>query len=130
MSSKADYWLELCDDDLITAKAMLDAGRFSWMGFICHLVVEKALKAVLADKTNEVPPKIHDLRRLAILGSIFDSLQDEQRELLKTLMPLHIEARYPEHKEKVKESLTLEYCQNILAQTEEFLCWIKTQLGK
>jgi len=28
MNGKTDYWLELCDDDLITAKAMLDAGRF------------------------------------------------------------------------------------------------------
>ena len=129
MNSKTDYWLEMCNDDLITARTMFDAKQFLWMGFICHLVAEKALKAVIAEKTDKVPPKTHDLRRLAILGDIFDSLSDEQKGLLKKLMPLHIEARYPEYKEKIKEILSAEYCKRILTETEAFVCWTKQLLG-
>jgi len=83
MNTKTQYWLDLCDDDLITAKALLSAGRFLHMGFFCHMIVEKALKAVIADKTNEIPPKIHDLPRLANLGGIWGKLSDEQKDLIK-----------------------------------------------
>ena len=117
MDSKADYWLEMCDDDLITAKAMLDARRLLWMGFICHLVAEKALKAVIAEKSHEIPPKIHDLKTLAKRSGIVDSLSDEQLTLLEQLNPLQIEARYPEHKDKISATLTLEKCQKIHSAT-------------
>jgi len=46
------------------------------MGFICHLVAEKALKAVIADKKDEIPPKIHDLKALAKYGGIMSSLSE------------------------------------------------------
>jgi len=130
MSDKIDYWLEMCDDDLITAKAMLEAKRFLWVGFICHLVAEKALKAVIADKTNEIPPRIHGLKALAKCGGIGNGLSESQLNLLERLNPLQIEARYPENKEQIAKSLTFEVCQQIYYDTEEFLCWIKQQLGR
>ena len=129
MSSKADYWLAMCDD-LITAKAMLDARRLLWMGFICHLVAEKAFKAVMTEKTNEVPPKIHDLRTLAKRSGLLGDLSDEQQDLLEQLNPLQIEARYPEYKDKIATTLTLDKCQKIYSETEAFLCWIKQRLEK
>ena len=130
MSSKTDYWLELCDDDLITAKILLDSKRFLHMGYFCQQIIEKALKAVIADKTNEIPPKIHDLRKLAVLGGVYSDLSEEQHALLEKLMPLHIEARYPEYKEKVDKTLSTGYSETLLIETEGFLCWIKTRLGK
>jgi HEPN domain-containing protein len=130
MSNKTDYWLELCDDDLITAKALLEAERFLWMGFICHLIVEKAIKAVIVDKTNQIPPKIHDLTKLACIGDIFEDMSNEQQDLLEKLLPLQIEARYPEYKSKVGEMISVEYYEELLEETEELLCWIKQKLGK
>ena len=44
--------------------------------------------------------------------------------------PLQIEARYPEHKDKMAATLSLEKCQEIFNGTEKFLCWIKQRLGK
>ena len=130
MNDKVDYWLELCDDDLITAKTLFDHKRYLYMGFFCHLVTEKALKAVIAHKTDEVPPKIHDLVKLAVKGSVFDMMSDDQKHLLRTLIPLQIEARYPEYKEKIAATLSQEYCKQLLNKTEELLCWIKTRLEK
>ena len=31
MDSKADYWLNMCEDDLITAKVLLNAGQLLWL---------------------------------------------------------------------------------------------------
>jgi len=130
MSNKTAYWLDLCDDDLITAKALLNSKRFLHMGFFCHMIVEKSLKAVIANKTSEIPPKIHDLPRLANLGGVWEVLSDNQKELMKKLIPLQIETRYPEYKERIAQTLSSEYCQRLLAETEVFLCWIKQKLEK
>jgi len=130
MSSKTDYWLEMCDEDMLTAKVMLDAGRLLWMGFICHLIVEKSLKAVISERINEVPPKIHDLKSLAKRSDIMTDLSDGHLDLLEQLNPLQIEARYPEYKDRMSATLTPEICRKIYCDTEGFLCWIKQQLGK
>ena len=130
MSDKVEYWLDLCDDDLITAKLLLEKRRLLHMGFFCHMIVEKSLKAVVADRTGEIPPKIHDLPKLADRGGLWDSLSELQKALFKTLIPLQIEARYPEYKEKINETLTAGLCEQLLKDTEEFLCWIKQQLGR
>ena len=130
MSVKTEYWLELCDDDLLTAKALFQSKRYLHMGFFCHLIAEKALKAVIANQTDEMPPRLHDLDRLAVLGGISENLSEEQLALLNKLTPLQIEARYPEYKERIMRTLTSTVCEQLLEQTEEFLCWIKQQLEK
>ena len=128
MKAKTVYWLDLCDDDLITAKALLESNRLLHMGFFCHMIIEKSLKAAVVHNTDEIPPKIHDLQKLAVLGCVFDDLDEEQFNLLDRLTPMQIEARYPEYKEKIAKELTVDSCKKLLTETEEFLCWIKKQL--
>jgi len=130
MSERVEYWLELCDEDLLTAKAMFQAERYLPMGFYCHMIAEKALKAVIAKKTNELPPKIHDLRKLAVKGDVFCILSDEQKQLLFTLDPMQIETRYPDEGETQITELTSANSEQLLKETEEFLCWIRQQLEK
>ena len=130
MLNKVEYWLELCDDDLKAAKAMLKSKNFLWTGFICHLIAEKALKAAIADITNEMPPKTHDLPKLAGKTNIGGDMSENHKNLLNKLTPLQIEARYPEYKEKIAALMTAKYCGNLLEETEEFLCWIKEKLEK
>ena len=130
MNDKVNYWLELCDEDLITAKVLLKSKRLLHLGFVCHMIVEKSLKAAIANKTSEIPPKIHNLIRLANLGDVADDLSEEQLNLLDELKPLQIEARYPEYKTAIRETLTLEQCKRLLKETEDFLCWIKKRLDR
>ena len=130
MTNKTQYWLDLCDDDLITAKALLKSKRLLHMGFFCHMIIEKAFKAVIAENTKKIPPKIHDLHKLAVYGGIFNDLSDEQFAILDKLTPLQIETRYPKYKENVSKTLTFESCSQLLKETEGFLCWIRQQLGK
>ena len=92
---KADYWLELCDYDIETAKAMLIAKRYLYVGFMCHQVAEKGMKAIVASITSDIPPKTHDLLRLAEIGCIAEDLSGEQLLLLDTLKPLQYRSKIP-----------------------------------
>jgi len=130
MLDKVEYWLDLADEDVLAAKILLDGKRYLHAGFFCHLITEKAIKAVIASKTDEVPPKIHDLKALAKFSGISEDLTEEQFVLLETLNPFQIEARYPEYKSRIAAMLSFEKCERIFNDTEALLCWIKQRLGK
>jgi len=130
MLDKVQYWLDLCDDNLITAKWLIKGKRYLDTAFFCHQITEKALKAVVASVTAETPPKIHDLHKLAMRGNISSQLTDSQRTFLNSIAGYQIEARYPEEKERIAKTLTAEICKQYLDETEEFLCWIKKKLEK
>ncbi|MCL2217489.1 MAG: HEPN domain-containing protein, partial [Defluviitaleaceae bacterium] len=106
MFNKSEYWLELCDDDIPVARNLLKSKDWLWMSFICHLIVEKSLKSVIADKTSEEPKRIHDLAKLAEQAGIESELSDEQKDFLEELTPYNIEARYPSYKQKMASKLS------------------------
>ena len=39
--NKTDYWINLAKYDIATAKAMLQTKRKLYVGFMCHMAVEK-----------------------------------------------------------------------------------------
>lgn len=114
---QAKYWLDLAKEDLDVAQVLLTNGKLLHFGFMCHLVAEKALKAKI-EHTGGTAPKIHNLIRLAELGGILDILSEAQSELLATLNPLQIEARYPAYKQQIELILTPDKCNLIFNQTK------------
>ena len=130
MNEKVEYWLDIADYDIETARAMLNGGRYLYVGFMCHQAIEKAFKAVIARDCvgDEIPPKIHDLRKLGKKAGLFEKLSEEQKETIGRLNPLSIEARYPEYKNRIAANLTSDICQELINETEGLLCWIKEQL--
>jgi len=130
LNEKVEYWLDLADYDIVSAKVMLHGSRYLYVGFMCHQTIEKALKGIVARDCigNEIPPKIHDLQKLAEKARLFAKMSEDQKEVLRTLNPLNIEARYPEYKNRIAVTLTDEICQALIAETEGLLYWIKEQL--
>ena len=124
---RSGYWIERAEYDLETARAMLQTGRYLYVGFMCQQTVEKALKAVIA-KGGVFPPKIHDLVRLAELANLSNILSDDQNHLLDELYPLSIEARYPSYKEMLARTLNRHTCAEYIIKTEAMLQWIKEKL--
>lgn len=122
-----EYWMELADYDLETAKAMLDSKRYLYVGYMCHLTIEKASKALIAAK-SETPPKSHNLTKLAELGGIADKLSAAQFELIDKLQPLNIEARYPSVKDQLFKELDSKTCKDLLLKTKELLLWMQNEL--
>ena len=129
-NEKVEYWLKLADYDIETARAMLKSRRFLYVGFMCHQTIEKAFKAVISRdcKEGEIPPRIHDLTKLANRASLFDLMSEEQQDFIDELNPLNIESRYPEYKDEIAAELTKEICGEMIVRTEELLCWIKKRL--
>ena len=130
MLDKVAYWLDIVDYDLETAKAMFTTKRWLYVGFMCHQVIEKTLKAYWCDVMPEDPPYTHNLLTLATGSGLSADLSNEQKTFIQEMMPLNIEARYPEYKEKLLKTLTPEYCERILNNTNSFHLWIKNKLSK
>jgi len=130
MNESVQYWLDMTDYDIQTAKVMLDSGRYLYVGFMCHQVIEKALKAVIARdcKEGEIPPKIHNLIKLINKAGLYEKMSTEQLEFIDEMNPLNVEARYPDYKNRVAANLSADSCKQIIEGTEELLCWIKQQL--
>jgi HEPN domain-containing protein len=97
-------------------------------GYMCHQAVEKTIKGYFAKTKEDTPPFTHDLIGLAQKTFLFDSMTDEQKEFIRTLNPLNIEARYPEYKNKIAQTMTKETTQNILSKTKELIQWIKRKI--
>ncbi|MDE6444933.1 MAG: HEPN domain-containing protein [Muribaculaceae bacterium] len=125
---KITYWTDMAEYDLETAKAMLVTKRYLYVGFMCHQVIEKILKAYWSNVLDEPPLKIHSLSRLADKTGIDEEMTEEQRDLIDVLEPLNIEARYPSYKERLMKSLSEDRCVQIIDKTEKLLSWIKSKL--
>ncbi|MCX8069809.1 MAG: HEPN domain-containing protein [Thermodesulfovibrionales bacterium] len=128
MDEKVAYWLELAEYDIETARVMLEAKRFLYVGFMCHQAIEKTLKAYYQQLKNELPIKTHNLRLLCEETGLDNALSDEQKRFLRVLEPMNIEARYPEYKERLFKSLSYERCLEILEKTKGLQTWIKELL--
>lgn len=124
--------MSLADYDFDVAKYMYKGRHWLYVGFMCHQAIEKALKAVIAKNlpADEIPPKIHDLAKLASRSNLFIGLTDKQKHFIEELNPLNIESRYPEYKRNIALLLTKEKCKQLIKETGEFLSWIKTKLEK
>ena len=127
---RVEYWLDLTDYDLETAKAMFKTKRYLYVAFMCHQVIEKGLKAVIARDCEEgdIPPKIHNLVRLSEISGLNLKMTSEQIKFIENLNPMNVEARYPEYKIELIAMLTKDKSKEIIKNTEEMLCWIKEQL--
>lgn len=128
MEDKAQYWIEISDYDLETAKAMLQSKRYLYVGFMCHQAIEKIFKAFFTKLKSETAPFSHSLSYLAKKGDFYESFSEDQKDFIDQLEPLNIEARYPSHKERLMKSLTDEKCKEILKNTKELQQWIKVKL--
>ena len=124
-NDKVKYWYDLAIEDIDVAQGLLNIGKILYAGFICHLAVEKALKARI-ESIGETPLKVHNLIRLAELGNL--EMSEEQLGLLQRLNPLQIEARYPAYKQAIADILTKEDCAELIEQAEEVISWIEKQL--
>lgn len=108
---------------------MLSGRRYLYVGFMCHQVIEKALKASTWAMTGTEPEYTHALARLLRLSRLNEDIPDALAGLIDVLEPLNIEARYPTHKARLMESLTHDRSEEILRQTTEMFAWIKSKLS-
>lgn len=123
-------WLDSAQYDLKTAEDMFKAGRYIYTIFMCHLALEKILKAKVQEITARVPPKTHNLRYLVKLGklAIPDDLPEDMFEVLSRLSDVSIPTRYPKDFDKLVKSYNKEIAYKYLVKSKEIFEWIKKLL--
>ena len=123
IKKQIEYWISTADNDLDTAELLLNNNKILFGLFLCHLCIEKAIKAHVVRCTGNVPPKSHNLSFLLEKTDL--ELDDSQFTLCDTLMYYHLEGRYPEHYPKTP---ALEKSIELLNQSKILFQWLKAKL--
>src|SRR4030043_1721572 len=120
-----NYWFNMSDYDLKTAQVMLDGRRYLYVGFMCHQVIEKALKGLYVKQHNRIPPYTHNL--FTLCADLNLVLTEEHQDFFIKLNPLNIEARYPEMKEKLGKAINKKKAYVLLEKTRSIYKWLKSK---
>lgn len=125
---KIKYWVEISDDDLETAEILFEKNKLLYCAYLLQQSIEKILKAYYQKKITTFPPRTHNLVYLCEVTQIIAELNNTQEDLIYSLNPLNLETRYPEYREKIAKSLTIEKVKELLDKSKEFQKWIKQKL--
>ena len=127
MNRVVKNWEATSNYDLRTAEAMYKAGRYLYVVFMCHLAIEKILKAILAQKYPEdTPPKVHNLIHLAQKTRL--ALPDSLRDFFQRIDNVSVATRYPEDLRLLSKEFNRETAKRILSETKRLIKWLKQQL--
>ena len=127
MYKNVKNWVATSNYDIRTADAMYKTGRYLYVVFMCHLAMEKLLKALLANKyPQDIPPKIHNLINLAQRAEI--SPPEDLRDFFQRIDNVSIATRYPEDLRSLSKEFNQDRAKRILTDTKRMLRWLKQQL--
>ena len=127
MNPDAQNWLKSSAYDFKTAEAMLRTRRFVYVIFMCHLSIEKALKAVVCANFHKVPPKTHDLFHLVRICAL--DIPQEHQPIVMHINEASVPTRYPEDIAKLVKSYNGKVAQKYLTETKGFLKWLSNQIS-
>lgn len=105
---------------------MLDTGRYLYVLFCCHQAVEKMLKALIAKQTGVLPPRLHNLMRLAEVASL--TVPEDTTHLFRRLSDFYILSRYPAELDEIGLTIDPSQAHQTYAATEEALRWLSSIL--
>lgn len=118
-------WLTQSEYDLGTAQAMLESGRYIYAVFMCHLAVEKALKALVVRRTGDAPPRTHNLVQLVALAE--PDLTDDEISFLTRLGAAGVTTRYPEELSRALKDYPRSVAQEYVRKAREVVECLKKQ---
>jgi len=123
VGKQIDYWRNGSDEDFAAAESLLAKGHLRHSLFFAHLALEKMLKGHVTRQTNDIPPRIHNLVRLARLAGL--SVNPEQAGFLRKFDLFQLEGRYPDCAQLLIDS---EAARERLLSAGDMLKWLKAQL--
>ncbi len=111
------------DYDIATAEQMLRAGRYIYVIFMSHMALEKALKALVTEETQKLPPRTHNLIDLAQRAQVV--LSQEQQDFLGKINSTNVVVRYPDDLSAMVSQYHEAIAQDYLERTKELLTWVR-----
>ena len=123
---KFEYWRDIAQYDLETAKAMFKTGRWLYVVFMCQQAIEKICKGLYLLFINDDVPRTHDIN--SVITKFEDKLQttidEDMRLLFAKLSAFYLNNRYPEYKERLGKSLNKKETKDILDKSKEAFSWL------
>lgn len=127
MKQKTKTWLEMAQSDMAFAEDIIkNKNRPHYAIHFCHQALEKILKAIIQEHTNEFPKRTHNFRTLWEQGNI--PLSEEQKLKLLDIMPHYIGSKNPEDIKVLHQTYTLNFVKKILGETKELFKWLENYL--
>lgn len=117
------YWKDTSLRDWETAESLYKLKRYDACLFFCHLAIEKILKGIIAEKTGEPAPYIHDLPHLAAIAEL--AVSEEQKMDLRFISTFNIAGRYDNVKQEFYKKCTKEYTEKNLAKGKKLYLWLE-----
>lgn len=118
-------WILQSDYDFETAEAMFSTARYVYSVFMCHLCIEKIIKAQYVKRQNKVAPKSHNLLWLA--KEIKLEFPENLYKFVFQLNDASLPTRYPQELKSSIKLYTKEVTEDILRKTKELKQWITQQ---
>lgn len=112
-------WLKSAKENFKIAEDLVGMKHYQWALFLCHLAIEKVLKAIYIKIRDQYPPPIHKLVKLAQDCKIV--LTEDQINDLREMTTFHIEARYDVIKDKLYKKATKEFTKKYFDKTKNLL---------
>lgn len=119
------YWLAKAEEDIKSAKTMLESSHYTWCAFIGQQAIEKILKALYIKQIQKIPPYIHKLERLVELLKI--ELPTGLMQNLIHIDKYYIATRYPSYVIKLNIE-NKKKCQDMFQKTKEIYQWLKKKI--
>ena len=118
----------LASNDLSLAKELVSkSGRAYYSAHFCHQAIEKLLKGVICELTDEIPFPTHNFKLLLDQAKLKDIPQDK-KEFIFGLTPHYIGTKYPEDIAKLYKQYTKDYVAKLHEKTQEVFKWLKVYL--
>ncbi|MFQ5713915.1 MAG: HEPN domain-containing protein [Candidatus Scalinduaceae bacterium] len=127
MKKEVKNWLDSAQYDMDTAKHMFNTGRYIYTIFMCHLALEKILKAKVEENEAKTPPKTHDLEYLMELARL--SPDEDKESFIVEISNLSVVTRYPNNFQRMLKDFSRERAELILEKTREVFQWIKKSVS-
>ncbi|MDI6801789.1 MAG: HEPN domain-containing protein [Thermodesulfovibrionales bacterium] len=93
---------------------------------MCHLSVEKILKAILSEKFKALPPYTHNLNRLIELGNI--ALPENYKAFIDKINLQSVPTRYPEDIRRLSKEFNKKIAEDYLKQSKGIIAWLKKNI--
>ena len=84
------------------------------------------IKALIAKQTKALPPRSHNLMRLAEM--VISEIPEEQADFFRYLSRYYIQSRYPEEFADLAKQINQEKALEVFHKTQEMFQWLSSML--
>ncbi|MBI3320364.1 MAG: HEPN domain-containing protein [Candidatus Omnitrophica bacterium] len=110
--------------DMETARHLLATGRYLYVVFLCHLALEKMLKALAGEALGRMAPRTHDLIFLTRTAGV--AVPQEHMDFIGRINAASIPTRYPEDLDRAVAAYPRAVAEEYLTKTGEVVAWLRS----